>query len=80
MAPAAALMRTRAWPVSPVGVATAYAPWLRTLVIDRSDAACAPELARLGVAAVVTETLMTDREREIALARRVLDCARSSTE
>ena len=72
--PAAELMRARAWPVSPVGVAAAYAPWLRTLVVDRSDAACAPELARLGVAAVVTETLMTDREREIALAGAILSC------
>ena len=70
--PAAALMRARGLPVSPVGVATAYSPWLRTLVIDRQDAGCVPELARLGVAAVGADTLMTDRAREVALARCVL--------
>ena len=70
--PAGALMRARGLPVSPLGVAAAYAPWLETLVIDRQDAGCAPELGRLGVAAVVTDTLMTDRERAIALAHAVL--------
>jgi len=72
--PAGALMRARGLPVSPVGVAVAYAPWLRTLVIDRQDEGCGPELGRLGVTAVVADTLMTDRERELALARTVLSC------
>jgi LPPG:FO 2-phospho-L-lactate transferase len=72
--PAAELMRARGLPVSPAGVAAAYAPWLDALVIDRSDAARAPELAGRGVAAVLADTLMTDREREIALARIVLSC------
>jgi LPPG:FO 2-phospho-L-lactate transferase len=71
--PAAALMRARGLPVSPAGVAAAYSPWLRTLVIDRQDAGHVPGLARLGVAAVVADTLMTDRAREIALAHCVLD-------
>ena len=70
--PAGALMRARGLPVSPVGVAVAYAPWLRTLVIDRQDEGCGPELGRLGVTAVVADTLMTDRGREIALARVLL--------
>src|SRR5213593_279675 len=70
--PASALMRARGWPVSPVGVAAAYAPWLGTLVIDRSDTGRVVELARLGVEAVLADIVMTDRDREIALARVVL--------
>jgi LPPG:FO 2-phospho-L-lactate transferase len=73
--PAGELMRARGLPVSPAGVAAAYAPWLDVLVIDRSDAACAPELAGRGVVPVLADTLMTDRERETALARVVLSCA-----
>jgi len=71
-AAALAAFRARGLPVSPVGVAVAYAPWLRTLVIDRQDEGCGPELGRLGVTAVVADTLMTDRGRETALARVVL--------
>src|SRR5207244_570600 len=35
--PAGALMRARGLEVSPAGVATAYAPWLRTLIVDTRD-------------------------------------------
>jgi LPPG:FO 2-phospho-L-lactate transferase len=70
--PAGELMRARGLAVSPVGVAAAYAPWLGTLVIDRSDAARAPELERLGVRTVLADILMTDRDREIALAQLML--------
>ncbi len=70
--PAGALMRARGLDVSPAGVAAAYAPWLRALVIDRQDGGCVPELERLGLTVVVADTLMTDRERAIALARVVL--------
>src|SRR5206468_2259330 len=31
--PASALMRARGWPVSPVGIARAYAPWLRVMIV-----------------------------------------------
>ena len=71
--PAAALMRTRGLPVSPLGIARAYAPWLRRLLIDRRDAACAPELARLGVEADPADIVMTSRAHEAALAARVLE-------
>ncbi len=74
--PAAALLRARGLPVSPLGVARAYAPWLRALVVDARDGAGAAELAAAGVRAIVAETLMTDRARETALARRVLEAAR----
>ncbi|MBI4271442.1 MAG: 2-phospho-L-lactate transferase [Candidatus Rokubacteria bacterium] len=72
--PAADLMRVRGLPVSPLGVARAYAPWLRRLVIDRRDAANVGALADAGVEAIVGDTLMTDQAREIALARLLLTC------
>jgi LPPG:FO 2-phospho-L-lactate transferase len=73
--PAGRLLRARGLEVSPLGVATAYAPWLRALLIDTRDAELAPALERSGVRAVVTDVVMSDRAREIALARRVLDAA-----
>jgi LPPG:FO 2-phospho-L-lactate transferase len=73
--PAAALMRACGLPVSTLGGARAYAPWLRRLLIDARDAGDTAELARLGVTAVVTDVMMPDRERERGLARRVLDLA-----
>jgi LPPG:FO 2-phospho-L-lactate transferase len=73
--PAGALLRARQLPVSPVGVARAYAPWLSTLLVAREDAACAVELGALGVRAVPTDVMMPDAEREIALARVVLEQA-----
>ena len=71
--PAAALMRARGLPVSTVGVARAYSPWLRRLLIDPRDAGDVAELTRLGVTALMTDIMMPDRAREIALARRVLE-------
>jgi LPPG:FO 2-phospho-L-lactate transferase len=73
--PAGELMRARGLPVSATGVAMAYAPWLSTLVIERSDAAVVPELEALGVRAVLADTIMRDRESERALAAVVLDAA-----
>jgi LPPG:FO 2-phospho-L-lactate transferase len=71
--PAAALMRACGLPVSTVGVARAYAPWLRRLLIDPRDAADTAALARLGVTAITTDIMMPAHDREIALARRLLD-------
>jgi hypothetical protein len=59
--------------VSPVGVALAYAPWLNVLVIDRQDQRFAPALLQHGVSPLLADILLTDRQREIALARRVLN-------
>ena len=70
--PAAALMRARGLAISPLGVAAAYAPWLRRLLVDRRDAACAAELARLGIEAEAADIVMTGRAHEVALAARVL--------
>jgi LPPG:FO 2-phospho-L-lactate transferase len=73
--PAGALMRAQGLPVSALGVARAYAPWLRTLVVDTSDAALAGDLRRAGVTAVSADIMMTSREREVALAGVVLAAA-----
>ena len=71
--PAGQLMAARGLPVSPLGVARAYAPWLDVLLIAPGDATLAPDLERRGVATVMTDILMTDRASEAMLARRVLD-------
>ena len=73
--PAAALMRARGLPVSAAGVAAAYAPWLRSLLIDARDRDVAADVQRAGARPVVADILMPDREREIALARAVLAAA-----
>jgi LPPG:FO 2-phospho-L-lactate transferase len=74
--PAGRLMQARGLEVSPLGVAAAYAPWLRALLIDATDARLAPALERAGVRAVLADIVMTDRAGETALARRVLAAAR----
>ncbi|MBI4561001.1 MAG: 2-phospho-L-lactate transferase [Candidatus Rokubacteria bacterium] len=74
--PAGGLMAAKGLPVSAVGVAGAYRQWLDVMVLDRQDQHLTPQLLRLGVSAVVTDTLMTDREREVALARAVLETLR----
>jgi LPPG:FO 2-phospho-L-lactate transferase len=73
--PAGRLMRARGLDVSPLGVAAAYAPWLRTLLVDASDADMTGPLGRAGVRAVVADIMMTDRVQETALARQVLEAA-----
>jgi LPPG:FO 2-phospho-L-lactate transferase len=75
--PAAALMRAVGLPVSVLGVARAYAPWLDVLLVDPRDAGHAAALAEAGVAAVAAEVVMTGRASEETLARRVLDAAAS---
>jgi LPPG:FO 2-phospho-L-lactate transferase len=73
--PAGRLLQARGLAVSPLGVAAAYAPWLRTLLVDARDAADIPALKRAGVAAITADIMMTDRATEVALARRVLEAA-----
>ncbi len=70
--PAGRLMAGAGLPVSAVGVARAYAPWLDVLVFDEQDRTLLPELAALGVTPVPAPTIMSSREAEVALARRVL--------
>ncbi len=71
--PAGQLMAARGLPVSPLGVAKAYAPWLDALLIDPGDATLAPDLEHSGVRPCIADILMRDRASEIALARRVLE-------
>jgi hypothetical protein len=66
-------MAARGLPVSAAGVAWAYREWLDVMVLDRRDQGLTPDLLRLGVSPVVEDTLMTDRRREVALARAVLE-------
>ena len=73
--PAGVLMRAQGLPVSPEGVARAYAPWLRVLLLDPDDQACVPALLAQGVAPVLADIVMRDRAGEAALARRVLEAA-----
>lgn len=75
--PAAALMRARGLPVSPAGVARAYVPWLDVLLVDERDRGGLAEVREHGVSAVLADIVMTDRAREVALARRVLEAART---
>jgi LPPG:FO 2-phospho-L-lactate transferase len=74
--PAGRLMRARGLEVAPAGVAAAYAPWLRALLVDTRDRDAVPALERAGVRAVPADVLMTDHAREVALARAVLQAAR----
>ena len=70
--PAGAMMRAKGLPASSVGVAQAYRGWLDLLVLDQQDSGFTPEIEALGIRAVVTDTLMRDRDTEVALARAVL--------
>jgi LPPG:FO 2-phospho-L-lactate transferase len=70
--PAGRLMAMAGLPVSPAGVARAYAAWLDVLVADERDRALAPEIEAAGPRAAITDTLMTGRAAETALARHLL--------
>jgi LPPG:FO 2-phospho-L-lactate transferase len=71
--PAGDLMRACGLPVTAAGVARAYAPWLDLLVIDRQDSTETHAVLEVGAEPVLAETLLTDHDREVALARRVLE-------
>ena len=71
--PAGKMMRAKgskyppwAWPTRTQGL-------LDQLVIDERDAHHAAALSARGVRAIVTESIMGSREREVALARAVLE-------
>jgi LPPG:FO 2-phospho-L-lactate transferase len=71
--PAGKMMQAKGLVVSPLGVARAYEGWLDALVIGSQDAALAGPLGARGVTAVVTDILMSGADREVALARAVLE-------
>ena len=73
--PTAKIMRELDLPTSAAGIARCYLPLLSTLVIDSADAAQRDDVLAEGCEAVVTETLMHDRDSRRRLARVVLDAA-----
>lgn len=58
--------------VSPVGIARLYAGLADIFVLDRRDAALAPQVEELGMRPIVTDTLMTNPEKSRRLATTVL--------
>jgi len=71
--PAGRLMAACGLPVSAVGIAQAYAPWLDFLVMDNEDVALGSSVEATGARPVVASTLMTGRVEEMRLARRILE-------
>ena len=74
--PAADMMRALGHEVSAVAVAKMYAGFVDAFVLDAVDAASAPAVERLGLRAIVTNTMMTSRQRRAELAQAVLDSVR----
>jgi LPPG:FO 2-phospho-L-lactate transferase len=74
--PAAKMLRELGLDVSAAGVARHYGELIDGWVIDLRDAHLAPRVEVCGKRVWTTDTIMKDRERSIALARYVLDCAR----
>jgi LPPG:FO 2-phospho-L-lactate transferase len=74
--PAGRLMAVSGLPVSAAGVARAYVRWLDLLVFDERDRNHAAEVRDLGVSPLTTQTIMSSRADELALARCVLDTVR----
>jgi LPPG:FO 2-phospho-L-lactate transferase len=70
--PLAKILRERGAAPSPIAVARAYDGLIDGLVIDRADAALAPHLEAMGIAACVTDTLMRDDAVRRALAETTL--------
>src|SRR3972149_224408 len=76
--PAGKLMAAKGLPVSALGVAQLYRPWLDVLGLHRRDGGLAPGGAALGIAPLVTSTIMTARRAEAALARAVVEALLAS--
>jgi LPPG:FO 2-phospho-L-lactate transferase len=70
--PADRLMAPLDIEVSCVGIAREYAPFCDALVIDAVDAHLAAEVEKVGVRAIVTDTMMRSPEIATELARRTL--------
>ena len=70
--PADRMMRDQGLEASALGVATLYADFVDVMVIDNADEALAPEIEALGMACVVTDTIMSSMEKKAELARTVI--------
>jgi LPPG:FO 2-phospho-L-lactate transferase len=75
--PAARMIRGMGMEVSALGVARLYRGLVDVFVLDREDKALAPAVERLGMRAVVTNTIMTGTRQKKALARTVLRAVES---
>jgi len=73
--PADRMLRDQGLESSAVTIARLYADFLDVLVIDDVDAALKPSVEALGLAVVVTDTIMASMEKKAALARTVLSAA-----
>jgi LPPG:FO 2-phospho-L-lactate transferase len=71
--PAAEMLTQQGIEVSAAGVAGMYADFCQTMVVDRRDADVVPAVERLGVRALLTETVMDGVAGAEALARAVRD-------
>lgn len=58
--------------VSAKQVAKLYAEFLDIFIIDRRDEDVKAEIERMGVKVVVTDTVMADADKKLALARDVM--------
>jgi len=70
--PAARMLRDQGLETSALTIAHLYRDFLDVLVIDEADATLRPEIEALGLAAAVTDTIMSSMEKKAALARKVL--------
>ncbi len=70
--PADKLMRGMGHEISAVGVAHCYREFLDAIVIDVQDAHLIKQIEALGIATVVTNTIMRDDVTKANLARTVL--------
>ena len=74
--PAAKILRELGHEVSALAVARHYRGLIDGFVLDREDAALAPEVEALGMRALVTNTIMRNEEVSATLAAQVLEFAR----
>ena len=70
--PADRMLASLGHEASALGVARIYADWIDAFVLDREDAGLAPEVAGLGIEAVVADTVMADDAGRARLAGEVL--------
>lgn len=71
--PLARLLRRFGHPVSSLGIARCYRPFLDALVIDRQDRRDAAALERAGCRPIVSDTVFTTPQRAARTARALLD-------
>ncbi len=71
--PADKLMKALGVKPTALGVAELYKEFLDTLIVDRLDKNLAPEIERLGIKAIVTNTIMKTMADKIQLAKLVVN-------